>query len=90
MEVYINDNDKYLSPKQVVEERFSRKNKINDFSDTLANFIEYIQENKIDYSTFKRLVNIVEQNYQDSLLKQQHETYLEISDATKQWYKLKK
>ncbi len=64
--------------------------KQNNFNIILGNFIKYIQENKIDYSTFKKLVNIVEQNYQDSLLKQQYETYLEISDATKQWYKLKK
>lgn len=89
MEVYINDNGKYLSPKQVVEERFSRKNKINDFSDTLGNFIKYIQENRIDYSTFKRLAKIVEENYLNSLIKKQKETYLEISDGTKEWYKLK-
>lgn len=60
-----------------------------NFSDTLNNFIKYIQENKIDYSTFKKLVNVVKENYQDTLIKQQSETYLEISDATKQWYKLK-
>lgn len=60
-----------------------------NFSDTLNNFIKYIQENKIDYSTFKKLVNVVEENYRITLIKQQNETYLEINDGTKQWYKLK-
>ena len=60
-----------------------------NFSDTLNNFIKYIQKNKIDYSTFKKLVNVVEENYRITLIKQQSETYLEISDGTKQWYKLK-
>ena len=63
--------------------------KQKDFSNTLVNFIKYIQENKIDYSTFKRLTNIVEENYLNSLIKKQKETYLEISDGTKEWYKLK-
>ena len=60
-----------------------------NFSDNLNNFIKYIQENKIDYTTFKRLVNVVEENYQITLIKQQRETYLEISDGTKRWYNLK-
>jgi hypothetical protein len=59
------------------------------FSDNLNNFIKYIQENKIDYSTFKRLVNVVEENYLNTLIKQQRETYLEINDGTKEWYNLK-
>ena len=60
-----------------------------NFSDTLNNFIKYIQENKIDYSTFKKLVNVVEENYRITLIKQQRETYLEINDGTKEWYNLK-
>ena len=57
-----------------------------NFSDTLNNFIKYIQENKIDYSTFKKLVNVVEKNYRITLIKQQNETYLEINDGTKQFF----
>ena len=60
-----------------------------NFSDTLNNFIKYIQENKIDYSTFKKLVNVVEENYLNTLIKKQRETYLEINDGTKEWYNLK-
>ncbi len=88
MKVYVNDNDKYLSPEQIAD-KCRKVNKTDNFSDALGNFIKYIQENKIDYSTFKRLVNVVERNYEDSLIRIQSEIYLEISDATKQWYKLK-